>query len=790
MNSTTLPPPDFPLPPAHALATAIECALGRIPPLWPLGHFVAVNPYLGFSGQPFISACADLHRTTGAAPLLAAAEYLRLHAAGEIEPADLAAVARPGQDASDLLAALHTEAERPPTFMPSLARHLDRRERRPHWEPFLLEETTKWCATFFDGNQTTWTSPWAGGGFWAGWRDAARHDRNPEVFGLRGFRATVAALPLDPEHAIAEAMARLAPPDEDPASFLHSTLAACPGWAGYLQYLAREHGLRGNRNPVLREFLAMRLALDSALLASQPDPSAARASWHQARATASATAPNFNLLAAWQEAYERGYQRRLAARLTSGTAPLAADRPIAQAVFCIDVRSEVLRRHLERAAPGIATLGFAGFFGFPLAHRPHDGGPAGARCPVLLVPSVHTADQAHLSSDRGLRGAWQAFQHSAASCFAFVETTGLAFAPLLARRPGPRTHPACHRPAPRLEDNAEKGGLGALAGLAAGALRNMGLTAGFARLVLLCGHGSRTANNPHSSSLECGACGGFSGEVNARIAAAALNDPDVRSQLRQQGIDVPEDTWFVAGLHDTMTDQVVLFDLNRAPSGHRAELASLQGALAQAGVDARKERAPALGLNPVHPDLLGMLETRAGDISEVRPEWGLANNAAIVIAPRARTAGLNLAGRVFLHEYRNEADPSGSVLELILSAPVVVASWINLQYHASRVAPLQLGAGNKLLHNVVGGLGVCEGNGGDLRAGLPIQSLHDGQRFMHEPRRLSVFVDAPAAKVEAVLRRIPQVQALFDHGWIHLFVLEGDQCRQRQSLTGWTPFRA
>ena len=58
---------------------------------------------------------------------------------------------------------------------------------------------------------------------------------------------------------------------------------------------------------------------------------------------------------------------------------------------------------------------------------------------------------------------------------------------------------------------------------------------------------------------------------------------------------------------------------------------------------------------------------------------------------------------------------------MILTAPVVVASWISLQYYGSTVAPTSVfGAGNKLLHNVTGGIGVVEGNGGLMRSGLPL----------------------------------------------------------------------
>ena len=44
-------------------------------------------------------------------------------------------------------------------------------------------------------------------------------------------------------------------------------------------------------------------------------------------------------------------------------------------------------------------------------------------------------------------------------------------------------------------------------------------------------------------------------------------------------------------------------------------------------------------------------------------------------------------GRAFLHDYDWRHDEGFGVLELIMTAPVVVASWISLQYYGSTVAP-------------------------------------------------------------------------------------------------------
>jgi uncharacterized protein YbcC (UPF0753/DUF2309 family) len=214
---------------------------------------------------------------------------------------------------------------------------------------------------------------------------------------------------------------------------------------------------------------------------------------------------------------------------------------------------------------------------------------------------------------------------------------------------------------------------------------------------------------------------------------------------------------------------------------HREELAAVEAALAKAGAATRNERAPRLGLGHLSgPALDRAIHQRGTDIAEVRPEWALANNTALIAAPRSRTADLKLDGRVFLHEYDPADDPESAILTAILTAPVVVASWINLQYYGSRISPQNLAAGNKTIHQVVAGLGVIEGNAGDLRSGLPLQSIHDGKDFVHEPRRLTVIIESEPARIDAVLDAQPAVRDLFDHQWIHLIALTGSTAHQRR----------
>lgn len=761
-----------------ALAAALADAVGLVAPVWPLERFVAVNPLVGRLDAGFPEAVGEARRWLGArglpgAPVPTPAPRTRLEA---LDPARAAEVTR-------LVA--------------------------------------RWCALLVDPHGMAATT----GDAWVAWRRLAAADRSVRRLVGRDRARRLRDLPVDPEAAILAALAALGARDpEDWPDELRGQVTRLPGWAGYARWCDEWAGAAdpAPRLP-LRLLLAMALTTDALVVASLGSSGLLPAP-HQGGggdltpddATALALVAAGEGLVAAEAAYR---ERLLAALDRDGTAGAPAPapapaRPRAQVVCCIDVRSEPLRRHLEAVGP-YATLGFAGFFGTPVRFRPLGAAEAYPSAPVLLDPAVEVVEApdpddprpaATELARRRRRAAGSAtlddLAHDPVAMYALAETAGWVAGPVaLARTVAPglagARRPASGAAGTVVDPSAFS--LDERTALLEGALRTMGLTRGFAPLVVLCGHGSTTTANAHAAALDCGACGGNHGGPNARALVAVANDPEVRAGLVRRGIVIGAATWFVAAEHDTTTDEVVVLDADRVPASHRADLDALVADLAEAGERVAAERLERLpgrtarrtGATRHGRSARRAVGARARDWAETRPEWGLAGNAAFVVGPRALTEGLDLEGRTFLHSYDADADTAGTALTTILTAPMVVAHWINAQYFFSAVDPDVFGAGDKALHNPVAGVGVLTGEGGDLRVGLPWQSVAGPDGLVHEPLRLLTVVEAPLDRLEAVIAEHEILQQLFDGAWVHLVARgsAGEPWRQRRPGGAWVPAR-
>lgn len=821
-------PPSHHEPPLvwQQIDEAIQQVADVITPVWPLKDYVAVNPYAGLSERSFMDARRFLKVFSDCEILMPIAHYAQQFRQGCFGVGDINAaldevtssgisVPMSGREIAEKLRSIPS-----PENTPHQAAAAPNRGRRIRtiaenvtahsdfaWPEAIREEVSKHCSAHYDDGQAVWPSPWKHLPLYQAWRSAAEHDRNIEVLGLTGFRKYVSQLPHTPEAAIVCSLRRLHIPQPLWTPFLLCQAFSIPGWCAWAKYQDMENTDSVGND--LAGLLAIRLAYDAALselfsfrvnwdLFVENETASFRASQRELDDDSSL---RYTLL----RASEIGCRNDLLCSLSPRPAA-NPQRKLAQMVFCIDVRSERVRRQLETLSGEIETLGFAGFFGMPIGYVPMGETDSKSHVPVLLKPQFQLYEGLN-SSDldceskaiskrrqiRSWRKLWKKFQSSPVGCFSFVETTGLFYGfGLLARAIGfnakrvdPRFDGVCTHEHAKLKPtlrSLNKQGIttSRQADLTASMLRNLGLTKDFARLVVFCGHASQTENNPLAAALDCGACGGHSGEPNARLAAALLNQPYIRSALADQHIEIPSDTHFVAGLHNTTTDSIEYFDLDDLPESHRGDLQELVELSTVAAERTRQER-----MSSVWSKSVSDLVKRASDWSEVRPEWGLAGNAAFIAAPRSLTKNGNLDGRAFLHSYDHKQDPDGTVLETIVTAPMIVAHLINMQYYASTVDNHYFGSGNKAIHNIVGRFGILSGNGGDLRTGLPWQSVHTGEQYQHLPMRLQALIAAPLESIERVIAKHEIIANLLTGGWLHLIALEGGQAYRYVENGNW-----
>ena len=759
---------------------SIEDAATTVGSVWPIHSFVTANPLSGFENVPFGEAVTQAADLLGGRGYPSRETFRAALDDGRIDRETLESeLADRGYDADPeaLLERVDTAVESAPS-----GEETERVDR----------VLSKWLSAFLDEGHAAWSMPDRGDGFYAAFREVAAHDAEVPNEGV------LASLPETPVEAIKTVLEPY--PESRYVPIFEAQLAALPGWTGFIRQRADGEGAWQSACPItLVDYLAVRLALlDGFGVELDAATGPERADTDPADEIAEA------FLSAWEASYRSelvdgvAAESRSLAEDRSGAEGEPSGRPDAQLTFCIDTRSEVIRRHLE-AEGDYETHGYAGFFGVPMEYQGYDAEVSVDACPPILEPAhrvseIPTEREARARRDRrsSVREAAgevvERLKTNPASAFGFVENAGSGYGLALAARtllPGrvrgllgiaddavPDDREFCEQTVHHQHAYAGDLPVGLTRDekveYAATAFELMGWEA-FGRLVAFVGHASETTNNPYDSSLDCGACAGNPGGPNARVLASICADPDVRAALRERGFDVPEDTVFLAGEHNTTTDEVELY--GEVPESHADDLARLRADLDAARENAAAERAASMGADPS----AGVEETerRAGDWAETRPEWGLAGNAGFVVGPRELTSDLDLDGRAFLHSYDWSTDPDGDALESILAGPMVVTQWINAQYYFSTVDNAAYGSGSKATQNPVGNVGVYQGNGGDLMTGLPSQSvMADAETPYHQPLRLSTVLHAPVERVTEVLANHGEVTELLDNEWLSLTVVD------------------
>lgn len=796
------------------LRAQVASAAHDIVPAWPVESFIAVNPLAGHEPRPF-----DTAATPGVVLTRSHDAYLSDADRGRIVDADLAAAL--AERVPELAGQLTIGGKSVSAV--SLA-VLDMKFAR--WKatraaersaPWLDEYLATWVSSYLNPDPL-WAMPHRHKGFFPAWRTLARRD--PSL--PRTARRTVAELPGEPDAALSWALARLGVTAETVTETLRAELQYLPGWVGHIKWRAEKVG-----DIDLISYLAVRLTLQAVLgrtplppsgtsiFADEPSPTLWHRGEHVARSIGDSRADREEIAAVtrvlathpvadhpltWQKAYELHYRAAVLQSLTA-TAP-GHSRPQLQLVMCIDPRSEGMRRHFENL-PEMETFGFAGFFGVPVRFARYMARGAVNSLPALLTARNHLTEHPNDSAraeDHVARGrARDALRHSThradsgtATPFALAEVTGWLYGAIsMLRTLTPTLQARLQRALTPSTDNFDSSvtivdafTLEERAAMAETAVRMMGMTQ-FAPLVVLAGHGSESMNNLFQAALDCGACGGNPGAANARASAAIFNDPEVRAVLDTRGISIPSDSFFIAAEHNTVTDAVMLLDRHLIPKSHvvvTRMFDRIQRTAAELLVRERAHNLP--GASPHAP---ARVRGRAHDWAEVYPELGLAGNAAMIIGPRQMTRGVNLERRVFLHSYQTELDPGGAALETIMTAPLVVAQWINHQYFFSALNPDNLGAGTKTIHNAVGTIGVLAGHAGDLRRGLPWQSVGLGDRLFHEPMRLTVIIQAPLDRIGRIVSANQVLRNLLDNDWITLTARNDPAALwHRYTRYGWT----
>jgi hypothetical protein len=501
------------------------------------------------------------------------------------------------------------------------------------------------------------------------------------------------------------------------------------------------------------------------------------------------------VLQIWHEAFEWDYYDMV----LSGVSHLAAkprikntEKKSFQAMFCIDDREDSIRRQIELSDPNAETFGAPGFFGAAIYFQPFGGKFYEKNCPAPTTPK-HLIKEIDVLKRKEVSIFHHKNTHTFFRGFLYALSLGLVASGRMLLdlfRPKMRADVAnafahmdadgklqveCEDPNHR-ENGLQVGFLKPeMADIVFNLLSGIGLTDNFSDIIYVIAHGSTTSNNPHYNAYNCGACNGRPGSPNARAFAYMANNPEVRKLIKAKGMDIPETTQFVAGLHDTSSDEIGYYDVTvlteKNHQAHIKNVANIENALDHNS----KERARRFASVDMKKDIKKIradIKKRSLSYFEPRPELNHGSNALCYVGSRSRMKGLFLDRRAFLQSYNYENDLNGDLLTQVLAPLPTVCGGINLEYYFSRIDNEKMGAGTKLPHNVLGLIAVVNSSDGDLRSGLHLQTVEN-----HDPVRLMMMIEHHPEVVLKVISASKEMYDWFDKGWIHLVAVSPEDGR-------------
>jgi uncharacterized protein YbcC (UPF0753/DUF2309 family) len=496
------------------------------------------------------------------------------------------------------------------------------------------------------------------------------------------------------------------------------------------------------------------------------------------------------VLKIWQNSFEWSYYDEVLA----GIRQLKVNKQISevteaksfQAMFCIDERECSLRRHVENTDKQSETFGTPGFFSVEFFFQAQDAKFYDKLCPAPVTPK-YLIKEFNVSEKRKHDALYTKKTHEFITGFFSAFSLGFwAGIRLIQNLWNPKMSPAISNAFAHMnmqgeltientDVNAVENGLQIgftieeMVTRVASLLNGIALTKNFASIVYVVAHGSSSANNPHHGAHDCGACSGRPGSVNARVLSKMANHKEVRTILKTQGINIPDDTQFIGALHDTAADEIEYYDLSilneKNKILHLKYAKVFENAL-DLNAKERSRRFASINTKQNIKKIRLAIKQRSVSLFEPRPELGHGTNTLCIVGKRNLTKGLFLDRRAFLNSYDYKTDPEGKFLTGIMRPIGPVCGGINLEYYFSRVDNYKLGAGTKLPHNVNGLIGVANSSDGDLRSGLPWQMIE-----VHDPVRLLIIIEHFP---DVVLKTVKSDSAMYEwfiNEWVHLSVI-------------------